>query len=317
MRQRFVTLLSASTFLVLAVTGVIAFLRPFSLPVVGLHALMGFAFVALVIFHIAASSRSMARHLRTKTLWTTLAMTILATVFLWWQPQPVKTVLGWSENLGPALDRFEMGETGMIYRYSPDLSYKMTLEIRSGVSYDPANPPRLAIWLENESHYHIKTLYGPKTGDGEEMLPYWASKVAGWKNALEEAKKRNESLDELVDAVSSPTENSSFDPADYILPKKSESPMPYRLLIEINQVADRTDKSEDQPSLVYQVEIDNFDPHTFQILDLVGYPVKEKIREGESEWALYYIDERFGSALDLIDSALLTIVREETVQAEK
>ena len=67
MRQRFVTLLSASTFLVLAVTGVIAFLRPFSLPVVGLHSLMGFAFVALVILHVASSSRAMVRHLRTKT----------------------------------------------------------------------------------------------------------------------------------------------------------------------------------------------------------------------------------------------------------
>ena len=103
MRQRFVTLLSASTFLVLAVTGVIAFLRPFSLPVVGLHALMGFAFVALVILHVASSSRAMVRHLRTKTLWTTLTITILATVFLWWQPRPVRTILGWSQNLGPAL----------------------------------------------------------------------------------------------------------------------------------------------------------------------------------------------------------------------
>ena len=316
MRQRFVTLLSASTFLVLAVTGVIAFLRPFSLPVVGLHALMGFAFVALVILHVAFSSRAMVRHLRTKSLWTTLTITVLATVFLWWQPRPVRTILGWSQNLGPALDRFEMGEKGMIYHYHPDPSYQMTLEIRSGVSYDPANPPRLAIWLENESHYHIKTLYEPKTADSETMLPYWASKVAGWKEALEEAKERNESLDELVDAISSPTENSSFDPADYILPQKSESPMPYRLLIEINQAADRTDKSEDQPSLVYQVEIDNFEPRTFQILDLVGYPVKEETREGESEWSLYYIDERFGSALNLIDSALLTIVRDDTARTE-
>jgi hypothetical protein len=39
--------------------------------------------------------------------------------------------------------------------------------------------------------------------------------------------------------------------------------------------------------------------------------VKEETREVESEWSLYYIDdERFGSALDLIDSALLTIERE-------
>jgi hypothetical protein len=221
----------------------------------------------------------------------------------------VKSVLGLSGNLGPALDRFEVGESGMVYRYSPDPAYKMVLEIRTGLSYDPQNSPRLAIWLENQSHYHIKTLLEPKGDDSGEMLPYWAFKVAGWKAALEEAKKRDASLDDLVHAISSPTENSSFDPADYILPQKSESSMPYRLLIEINQPGDPSPKAEDQPSLVYQVEIDNFDPRTFQLLDLVGYPVKEKNSEGEIEWPLYFADEQFDSALDLIDSALLTIER--------
>lgn len=310
MSQRFVTLLTATSFVVLAVTGVIAFIWPFSLNVVGLHALMGFAFVALVVFHVAASSRAMTRHLRSPILWIVLALTALVTVFLWWQPRPVKAILGLSGNLGPALDRFEVSERGMVYRYSPDPSYKMVLEIRSGASYDSANPPRLAIWLENQSHYHIKTLLEPEAADSETMLPYWAFKVAGWKAALEDAKKREASLDDLVHAISSPTENSSFDPADYILPRKTESSMPYRLLIEINQPGDLSEKSDDQPSLVYQVEIDNFDPRTFQLLDLVGYPVKEVAGDGEIEWPLYFADERFDSALGLIDSALLTIERE-------
>lgn len=309
MNQRLVTLLTATTFVVLSVSGLVAFLQPFSIQVVGLHALMGFAFVALVIFHVAASSRAMGRHLRSRTLWSALAFTALLTGLLWWQPAPVKAILGWSKNLGPALDRFEVGEGGMVYRYSPDPSYRMVLEIRSGASYDPANPPRLAIWLENQSHYHIKTLLEPEGGDREAMLPYWAFKVAGWKAALADAQKRETSLDELVDAISSPTENSSFDPADYILPGKTEISMPYRLLIEINQPGDPSEKAADQPSLVYQVEIDNFDPRTFQLLDLVGYPVKEDAADGETEWSLFFADERFDSALDLIDSALLTIER--------
>ena len=37
--------------------------------------------------------------------------------------------------------------------------------------------------------------------------------------------------------------------------------MPYRVMIEINQVGDPTDKMEDQPSLIYQVEVDNYDPY--------------------------------------------------------
>jgi len=31
--------------------------------------------------------------------------------------------------------------------------------------------------------------------------------------------------------------------------------------------------------------------------------------ENEEEWAIYYVDERFGSAMSLINSALLTIDR--------
>ncbi len=308
MRKRLVTLFTASTFVVLAATGAIAFLRPFSLKVVGLHALVGFVFVALVALHVAAGSRSMARHLRSPLLWVSLAATALLSAVLWWQPGPVRAVLGWSRNLGPALDRFEIGERGMVYRYAPDPSYRMVLEIRTGPAYDPASPPRLAIWLENQSHYHIKTLLEPSEEDREERLPYWASKVRGWREALKEAERSHASLDDYVDAVSSPTENSSFDPADYILPRKSASPMPYRLMVEVNQPGDATPQLADQPSLVYQVEVDNFDPKTFQVLERVGYPVPEE-REGTTEWALYYVDERFGSALDLIESALLTIER--------
>ena len=102
------------------------------------------------------------------------------------------------------------------------------------------------------------------------------------------------------------SENSSFDPADYILPSDTEESLPYRLLIEIDQADD------EQASLVYGVDIDNAAPRTYQLLDLVGYPVEQEDNEEgeEEEWALYYVDGRFRSALDLIDSSLLTIERE-------
>lgn len=309
MSRRLVTLLTATSFAVLAATGFLAFARPFSLRIVGLHSLMGFAFVALVALHVAASSRAMARHLRSPLLWVSLTATALLSALLWWQPRPVRAVLGWSANLGPALDRFEIAERGMVYRYSPDPGYKMVLEIRTGAVYDPANPPRLAIWLENQSHYHIKTLRAPEDEDAGSQLPYWSHKVAGWKAAMEEAERNRASLDELVDAVSSPTENNSFDPADYILPGKASSPLPYRLLVEVNQPDDASDTLPDQPSLVYEVVVDNYEPRAFQLLELVGYPAKETDRDGEATWELFFVDERFGSALDLVDSALLTIER--------
>ena len=44
------------------------------------------------------------------------------------------------------------------------------------------------------------------------------------------------------------------------------------------------------------------------MLELVGYPKREG-EDGKEAWALFYVDESVGSALELIDSALLVIDR--------
>jgi hypothetical protein len=164
----------------------------------------------------------------------------------------------------------------------------------TGSTYRASPPPQVAIWLENQGGYHIKTLLAPSPL-GE--TPYYIFKHAGWEKAKRDTEQAGE-----IDAVSSPTPNDSFDPADYILPGDSQDVMPYQLLLEINRPGD------DQPSLVYAVEIDNSLPKHFQLLDLRGYP-KRGDADGKEAWALYYVDETFGPALELIDSALLTIER--------
>lgn len=288
----------------MAVTGILSFWRPFSIQVVGLHALMGFVFVGLIALHLTNNLGHLKRYIRSKALWATLGITSGLTALFLWQPGPVRAILGLSQNLGPALDRFEMTNDGLIYHYSPAPHYKMALTVRAGKAFDAKDPPHVAIWLENASFYHIKTLREPQDGAA---LSYWDFKVRGWEKAKRKAEKAGRELaEELgVDGISGATRNSSFDPADYILPADSENPMPYRLLIEIDQPDD------DQPSLVYSVEIDNADPRAFQLLDLVGYPKQEEDDEdGKEVWAIYYVDERFGSALKLIDSALLTIDRD-------
>lgn len=296
MRRRAVSLFTALTFLVLAVTGVIAFILPFSIGIIGLHSLMGFVFVGLIGLHVFNNSRPLISYLRSRMLWASIGVTAALALLFWWQPAPVRVVLGWSGNLGPALERFEMREDGMTFDYSPSPDYKMRLVVKTGLSYQTEPPPQVAIWLQNQGGYHIKTLLEPV--DAKEV-PYWGFKHAGW----EEAKREAEELGE-VDAITQPTPNGSFDPADYILPGDSADPMPYQLVLEINQPGDG------QASLVYIVEIDNSLPRTFQLLDLRGFPRREDDDDdGEEAWGLYYIDESFGSALDLIDSALLTIER--------
>ena len=292
----------------MAVTGVIAFIQPFSIEIIGLHALTGFLFIGVVVGHIFNNSVALKKYIKSPVVLAVIGTTVATTALFYYQPTPIKKILGLSGNLGPALDLFEMDEKGMTYRYTPDPGYKMLVDLRTGPAFDLKNPPRLAVWLENQSLYHIKTLYVSDTPDNRDQLPYWAFKVKGWKKAQEEAKAKNLSLEDSVDAVSEATANGSFDPADYILPTEQNASMPYRVLIEVNQPNDPSSKLEDQPSLVYEVEVDNYDPYTFQLLELVGYPVMEE-KEEKKKWYLSYADESIESAFEIVDSVLLQIDR--------
>ena len=300
LHRRAVSLLTALTFLVLSVTGVLAFILPFSIDIIGLHALMGFVFIGLIGLHVINNSHQLARYLRSRVLLVTIVVTSALTLLFWWQPAPVRAVLAWSGNLGPAMERFDMREDGIVFDYSPSPDYKMRVTVKTGPSYHIDPPPHVAIWLENQDGYHIKTLLNP---DAPEHTPYWSFKHAGWEKAKQEAEKLDRELGE-IDAVSYPTPNASFDPADYILPGADlEHSTPYSLLLEINQPGDN------QASLVHAVEINNRLPQTFQLLELRGYPKRDDDEDGRETWGLYYIDESFDTALDLIDSALLTIER--------
>lgn len=301
LKRSFVSLLTALSFIVLAVSGVVAFVLPFSIRIIGLHSLIGFVFVGLVALHVVNNFGHLSRYSKSRVLWVTLGITAVLTALFLWQPTPLKSVLGLSGNLGPALDRFEMSEDGLFYQYSPVPAYKMALTVRPGKSFDAGKPPHFAIWLENASFYHIKTLHEPGDGaKGRAALPYWDFKMRGWEKARRAAELADK---EGADVTSGATRTSSFNPADYVLPPASGVPMPYRLLIEIDQPGDG------QPSLVYAVEIDNADPRAFQLLELVGYPKREEDKDGKEVWDVYYVDEGFSSALELIDSALLTIDR--------
>lgn len=304
MPRSLTSLLTALTFLVMAATGVLAFVRPFSSRIVGLHALMGFAFMVLIALHAWNNRAKLVKYGRRKTVWLPVLAVLALGMGIYFQAPPVGFLMSLSPNRGPDQDRFAMSNEGMVYEYLPDPKYRMALSIRAGSAYNPEAPPDIAIWLENQSSYHIKTLYASPAQPGQETRPYWAYKVREYEKAKEKAASGPQ-----VDAVSSPTRNDSFDPADYILPGDLEDPLPYQLLVEINQVGDTHDSFKDQPSLIYSVQIDNLRPSAYQLLRLEGSPQVE-LEDGKEKWAIYYVDEGLGSALKLIDSALLTIDRD-------
>ena len=318
MKRNVVSLTIAVLFLTLAVTGVMGFFLPFNILTVSVHALLGFVFIGSIALHLKNNFRQLKNYFTSKTaLLVILCVAALVTVILM-QPKPVLAILGLSKNLGPAADRFELKATKMIYNYTPAPHYKMQLDFKGGRAFDAEKPPRVAIWLENTSRYHLKTLYHSKAPDAKQSLPYWhykKSEYEKYKAESEAAEKAGKKQAEDVDALSSATPNESFDPADYIVPKDPEKETPYRLLIEINALDDSNEHYQDQPSLVYVVEVDNKRPRSYQVLDLVGYPESEiDEEEGELEWSLLYADGTITTAHDLFDSALLLIERSESLE---
>lgn len=296
-------------FLSMAITGIMGFFLPFNLLTVSVHALVGFLFIVAVGFHIKNNFRQLRGYFTRRSAWVLLCFTIGLITFILLQPKPVKAVLALSKNVGPDPGSFEIMGERILYRYDPDPHYNMLLEVVGGSAFDPEEPPAIAIWIENRSGYHIKTLYSPGTDEASNLLSYSNYKYQEYLKY----KRRHEEMTEAereaeLDAMSSATENDSFDPADYIVPEDPEREAPYRVLIEINQAGDGNAHYDDQPSLVYSVEIDNRDPRTFQVLEIVGYP-KPETEEGETTWSLYYADETLTTARDLLDSALLRITR--------
>jgi hypothetical protein len=84
-----------------------------------------------------------------------------------------------------------MTQTELHSAYSPAPEYKIALSVKVGPAFDLSTPPELAIWLENASFYHIKTLHqspglAQRTG-ATPLLPYWDFKVHGWETAKRRA----------------------------------------------------------------------------------------------------------------------------------
>lgn len=297
--RKLINLMVAMTFTVIVVSGLMAFFFPFNLKTTGLHALMGFVFIVLIGLHVANNFKGLKRSFQEHNSLIAIVSIALLTALFLWQPKPIQKILGLSNNLGAAQDLFVMNQDGMIYNYTPAPNYKLKLEVRAGKSYDKKSPPEIAIWLENKSSYHIKTLYASQS---KKELPYWAWKVEEYEKAKVESEQEKP---EDVDDISGATPNSSFDPRDYILPERNKEP--FYMLIEVNAPKDKNEFHEDQPSIIFKVEIDNKFPKVFQVLDIVGY---SKFNPDEKTWDAYYPDEKLTTALQLINSALLTIERD-------
>jgi len=310
-KRNSISLLVAMLFVSMAITGVLGFFLPFNILTVSVHAFLGFLFILIIALHVKNNFKRLKDYFSSKTALIIFTSVVSLIVIIVYQPKPVKALLALSQNLGPAVDSFKLGNSAMTYNYNPAPHYKMQLDLKGGKVFDSSNPPYVAIWLENTSSFHIKSLYHSGSPNYESMLPYWHHKKSEYQKHKKQAAEKEISAAqalEAVDGITSATPNDSFDPADYIVPRDPQKETPYRLLIEINLPNDNNEYYPDQPSLVYSVEVDNKNPRSYQVLEIVGYP-KTEIEKGKTVWSLFFVDEKITTAHEIFDSALLSIER--------
>ena len=61
----------------MAVTGMIAFIQPFSIEIIGLHALTGFLFIGVVAGHIFNNSVALKKYIKSPVVLGVIGITIL------------------------------------------------------------------------------------------------------------------------------------------------------------------------------------------------------------------------------------------------
>ncbi|MCM8530885.1 MAG: hypothetical protein NE330_06975, partial [Lentisphaeraceae bacterium] len=223
MQRKLVSLLVLMIFIVISVSGILAFFLPFSITIIGLHSLLGFLFLLIIGAHLYNNWRSLKTYLKSKSALACLIFISILSYTIILQPTPVKAMLRLSKNTGAALDKFSFSKSGISYSYSPDDSYKMKLSIQPTKTFQ--ENLNLAIWIENQSSFHIETLYSSQSNESS-ALPYWSWKRSEFLRAKEEAETNKED----IDAISGATPNESFLAKDYILPNDQQ----YTILIEVN-----------------------------------------------------------------------------------
>ena len=312
------------TFIALAVTGFLAFSRPFSLTTTQVHIVAGLLMVALVVLHIAGRIpyfRNQVEGKKKAALPRGQLVGILAGVglllFLAGNALPPAS---WLVNLGyEARHKAEIvrtsslagfGEIGthskLVTRIPKDgVGHGLSLYIR--FNKDLETIPSFAVWAETNTESMIETLYL------EQSLAY--SDKPLWQGTHE---KRNHILpvwrnrytmvtgvnaDGEVDAVTRPTENHNFALDPHLQPDKDNK---FLLWVEVNAPNDPNETWKDekigQPSILYSayIKIDQSEPYT--ILELTAHG-----GGAEENGTLDYDLESLTTAKDLVDLMLLKL----------
>lgn len=306
------------SFLTLATSGLLAYLRPFSLVTTRVHLVFGLLTLVLVVLHLVSrvpyfKSRTVAKSASRRMLLTIAASWIALLGLSLWGLWPAKPIQAGSYESRHKADIVRPSPLAGIARLESDqrlvgrqpgeeADTAVSLLLRFGDQAEP--PPAVAVWAETPTGSMIETLYlDTEVAFAEEvnwqgvdtrrhqLLPIWRHKytlVSGIDPHGE------------VDAFTAATPSHAFTLDQYLQSGKEGR---FVLCVEVNAVRDANEDYSDpklgQPSLLYTAYVDASEGAKYHLLELTAHG-GEAIESGTLNYGFDGID----SARQLIDLLL-------------
>ena len=306
------------SFFTLAVTGLLAYLLPFSISTTRIHLVFGLLTVVLVLAHVVVrvpyfkSRLQGAKASRMTVGLIAAAWLALLAVSLWglWPAQPVmaasyesrhKREIVRSSPLAGLVDLD--GENRLMARRPGEgADTAVSLWLRFGEQAEP--PPAVAIWAETPTGSLIETLYLDNelafsedvSWQGVEvrrhqLLPIWRHRYTLLSGVDPTGK---------VDAFTAATPSHAFSLEQYL---DSDKGGRFVLCVEVNALGDANEAYPDetlgQPSLLYTAYVDAAEGPAYHLLELTAHG-----GEAAKSGALHYDFTGIDSAKRLIDLLL-------------
>jgi uncharacterized protein YhhL (DUF1145 family) len=300
------------SFSALSVTGVLAYLRPFSITVTQIHIIAGFVTLVLVLMHMLARLPYFKNRISKGRQGASLRIQVIlfGTVFGFLVYGSVSSIppSSWLIN-----NSYEHRNSSQIVRSSSLVGFEEPAPYRkwivrgsqddngSGLSIylsfqEELNPmPSIAVWAESTTGSMIETLFLEQSLAYSEV-PLWEDYKTQRSHILPLWRHRYTLLSGIkpsgeVDAVSGATESHQFALDPYFEKGKGNE---FILCVEINAPEDITEKFSDpilgQPSLLYTslIDVDREDP--YYLFELTGHGGGDALETGNVQYDLDLID---------------------------
>ena len=307
------------SFLTLAVSGLLAYLQPFSLTTTRVHMVFGMLTLLLVALHLLSrvpyfKAQTIGKKASRKLLVTiTLSWVVLLVVSLWgmWPAKPLMNASYESRHRqaivrpSPLAGIAELDGGQRLVGRNPGEEADTTVSLLLRFGDQLKSAPAVAVWAETTNGSMIETLYldselayaedvtwqGKKT-KRHHLLPIWRHRhtlVSGVDPKGE------------IDAFTAATPEHAFTLDQYL---KSGEDGRFVICVEVNVLGDSNEAFDDellgQPSLLYTAYVDASEGAKYQLLELTAHG-GEAIENG----TLNYDFDGIDSARKIVDLLLV------------